>query len=131
MKRVFLYQNEPLQKSDDGRYSLTSSNHYCNHECIDQNLIWCPEPRSTWGKCYQGTPLSDESADCSSKAPQESKGLRYWACPHRPDACGDEEVFLAGAGSIEFNRGSNFLKDGTTCRYKVMFSDLANKYDKI
>ena len=94
--------------------------------------MWCAEPRTTWGKCFKGTPLPEEIGDnCSSKAPKNSKGLKYWACPHRPDACGAEEVFLAGSGAINFITGTDFLVDGATCRYKVMFSDMADDYDKI
>jgi len=48
-----------------------------------------------------------------------------------PEACGDEEVFLAGKGTITFIQGEDFFMDGATCRYKIMFPKAAKHYDKV
>ena len=38
---------------------------------------------------------------------------------------------MAGDGLIGFERDSDFLVDGATCRYKVVFSKLATSYSTL
>jgi hypothetical protein len=71
----------------------TKSSKKCVTECIDKKKYFCPDAikvkqhKDDSGYCCEkhNCPKSDV---CSFHAPVQSKGLKYWTCPHAIDVCG-------------------------------------------
>ena len=105
-------------------YSATQSSS-CK-KCIDDNNFFCQNATGSAGKCCQSSEVCDEIDVCSYHAPQESVGLKYWACPHSLLVCGVENLFMpsddGAASSIRPRSGykSEFTQS-SMCRYRLIF----------
>ena len=124
----------------DKKSIISGDSGFCANECIKKGRIWCPEPKSAWGRCYKNQNLVTVRNICSSQAPQKSMSLKLWACPHTPLNCGREETIIGNFKGTKrlikfYSQGSTkqtkFLIDNAMCRYKVLFPAEASHDDKI
>jgi len=74
----------------------------------------------------------DREMMCSFEAPTGSMSLKWFVCPHTPEFCGTQELFIGDTwkGKI-MPRGyyADYLKDGAACRYEIKFPKDATSND--
>ena len=101
----------------------TSTSQRCK-ACIDDNYYFCQNSVGSSGQCCESSEDCQEVDVCSYHAPQESTGLRYWACPHSLEVCGVENLFVpsfnGAAGTIR-PRNTEELTESAMCRYRLVF----------
>lgn len=67
-----------------------------------------------------------KSKYCSFDAPGMAQNLKYFACPHDPTFCGEEDVLTPPIEGelmhlIPQNEFGSYLTDEAGCRYKIIF----------
>ena len=107
----------------------------CINECVLVGKHFCSSKKRLYGYCCPDKgqcAKNDNEEKCSYEAPQGSSSLKWFACPHTPAYCGRDDVLEAGLKAQK--RGpkgffSNFLKEGASCRFEIVFPVNAGKYD--
>ena len=106
----------------------------CRQNCVDAGHIFCPSKYDGYyGTCCRKgdqyiCPENDNI--CSTDAPVDSLGLKYYACPHKLQDCGMSTRTTSPDG--EENRlNSADLGRGAMCKYQIKFPSIAAEYDRI
>ena len=106
----------------------------CRQNCIDAGHVFCPSKYDGYYGtcCRQGDqyvcPLNDNV--CSTDAPKESVGLKYYTCPHKLKSCGMSTRVTSPDG-LENRVESKDIGSGAMCKYKLEFPSIAAEYDRL
>ena len=62
----------------------TTDSSVCRRDCIDAGEYFCPSKYDGYygSCCRKGETCPNNDNICSTDAPKDSKGLKYWTCPH-------------------------------------------------